>query len=187
MNNVARHTFFSTTRPGIFLEESIIVELTTFFLWKKSVNEQRLYTVRQQTKFILHGESAMHDYLNGDIDSSCGSLSREDPMLFGIPRRVVPPLIICDSSVRDAQMTRYFTKKKARRLCFKRRRLFQTFQSNMSEFNLIMWNFKMLLNTVLALTLCTYKSPTLCRIKQQSTSIRCIIEYFIIFFNTFYY
>lgn len=38
--------------------------------------------------------------------------SREDPMLFGIPRRVVPPLIICDSSVRDAQMTRYFTWKK---------------------------------------------------------------------------
>lgn len=33
-------------------------------------------------------------------------------MLFGIPRRVVPPLIICDSSVRDAQMTRYFTWKK---------------------------------------------------------------------------
>lgn len=54
----------------------------------------------------------MRDYLNGDIDSSCGSLSREDPMLLGIPRRVVPPLIICDSSVRDAQMTRYFTWKK---------------------------------------------------------------------------
>lgn len=51
----------------------------------------------------------MRDYLNGDIDSGCGSVSREDPMLFGIPRRVVPLLIICDSSVRDAQMTRYFT------------------------------------------------------------------------------
>lgn len=64
------------------------------------------YTVRQQTKCILHGESAMRDYLNADIDSSCVSLSREDPMLFGIPRRVVPPLIICDSWVRDAQMTK---------------------------------------------------------------------------------
>lgn len=54
----------------------------------------------------------MRDYLNSDIDSSCGSLSCEDPMLFGIPRRVVPFLIICDSSVRDAQMIRYFTWKK---------------------------------------------------------------------------
>lgn len=63
-------------------------------------------------KCILHGESAMRDYLNGDIDSGCGSLSREDPMFLGIPRQVVPPLIICDSSVRDAQMTRYFARKK---------------------------------------------------------------------------
>lgn len=79
---------------------------------EKSENEKRLYTVRQQIKCILHGESAMRDYLNGDIDSTCGSLSREDPMFLGIPRRVVPPLIVCDSSVRDAQMTRYFTWKK---------------------------------------------------------------------------
>lgn len=61
---------------------------------------------------MLHGESELHDYLNDDIDSSCGSLSREDLMLFGKPRRVVPPLIVCDSSVSDAQMTRYFTRKK---------------------------------------------------------------------------
>lgn len=54
----------------------------------------------------------MRDYLNGDIDSGCGSLSREDPMFLGIPRQVVPPLIICDSSVRDAQMTRYFARKR---------------------------------------------------------------------------
>lgn len=80
----------------------------------------------------------MHDYLNGDIDSSCGSLSREDPMLFGIPRRVVRPLIICDSSVRDAQMTRYFSKKKARGVFFKWKRLLQLFKPYMSGFNLIM-------------------------------------------------
>lgn len=80
----------------------------------------------------------MRDYLNGDIDSSCGSLSREDPMLFGIPRRVVRPLIICDSSVRDAQMTRYFSKKKARGVCFKWKRLLQLFKPYMSGFNLIM-------------------------------------------------
>lgn len=65
----------------------------------------------------------MRDYLNGDIDSSCGSLSREDPMLFGIPRQVVPPLIICDSSVRDAQMARYFTGKRAREVFVKRKAL----------------------------------------------------------------
>lgn len=53
----------------------------------------------------------MHDYLNGDIDSGRGAVSREDPMLFGIPRRVVPALIVCDSSVRNAQMTRYLLEK----------------------------------------------------------------------------
>lgn len=79
---------------------------------EKCENEWRLYTVRRQIKCILHGESAMRDYLNGDIDSACGSLSREDPMFLGIARQVVPPLIVCDSSVRDAQMTRYFARKR---------------------------------------------------------------------------
>ena len=41
----------------------------------------------------------MHDYLKSDIDSGYGSVSREDPMLLGTPRQVVPTLIVCDSSV----------------------------------------------------------------------------------------
>lgn len=89
----------------------------------------------------------MRDYLNGDIDSRCGSVSREDPMLFGIPRQVVPLLIFCDSSVRDAQMTRSFTKKKQhthpKSESTWNQQACSTYSSKMSEFNWIMW--KMLL------------------------------------------
>lgn len=135
------------------------------FSAEKSENEWALYTARKQTKCILHGESAMRDYLNGDIDSSCGSLSREDPMLFGIPRWVVPPLIICDSSVRDAQMTRYFTRKNQEKSALN----VENCSRHCSQRCLsIIWlcgrkkkcHFH-LINTEPDLTLCTYKTEAL--------------------------
>lgn len=64
---------------------------------------------KQNASYMVNRQCVI--YLSGDIDSSCGSLSREDLMLFGIPRLVVPLLISCDSSVRDVQMTVFFLKR----------------------------------------------------------------------------
>lgn len=49
----------------------------------------------------------MHDDLKSDIDCGRGSLSREEPVVRGTPRQVVPALIARDSpQFSDAQMTR---------------------------------------------------------------------------------
>ena len=88
------------------------------FTVQKWQDEQRLYTLKGQTKCILHGESAMHDYLKSDIDSGCGSVSREDPMLLWTPIQVVPTLIVCDSPVqrRSDDQIMYWMKAKDARL-----------------------------------------------------------------------
>lgn len=89
-----------------FQEECVIIELTMSFLWTPPQKMNRDFTRsggKQNASYMVNRQCVI--YLNGDIDSSCGSLSREDLMLFGIPRWVVPLLISCDSSVRDVQMT----------------------------------------------------------------------------------
>ena len=64
-----------------------------------------LHTVGEQAECILHGESALPGHVNTDVDSSRGCVSREGPMFSETTGRVVPALIACDSSFRDAQMT----------------------------------------------------------------------------------
>lgn len=129
----------------------------------------------------------MRDYLNGDIDSGCGSLSREDPMFLGIPRQVVPPLIICDSSVRDAQMTRYFARKRLEESALNKEGCFRYCSQRYLESNRLYGRcFNYLLRTEMALVCApTELSHRFYRLnlKKESMYINILVYIYFLFFH----